>query len=137
MHLRRIVCSVLLVSGLGSAAQARDVCLVNSGNTLVVLRKVKALHPGVSVPLNGLWYRKTLSPITAPVDGSAVMKADGTVLAGLFVHALAEGGSNNYTLEWKTDATFGGFLDNDSDGDFVKDGAILYQPIDCKTVPLP
>ena len=52
------------------------------------------------------------------------------------MHGLAEG-SNNYTLEWTTDATFAGPIEYDSDGDFLSDGAILYQPIDCKTVPLP
>ena len=136
MNLRRIVCSVLLVSGLGSAAQARDVCLVNSGNTFIVLRKVKTLHPGVSVPLNGFRY-VTLSGETEPVDGTAVMKADGTVLAGLFVHGLAEG-SKNYTFEWTTDATFGAWIKYDSDGDFLSNGSAgPYQPIDCKTVPLP
>ena len=41
------------------------------------------------------------------------------------MHGLAEG-SNNYTLEWTTDATFGGFLKYDGDGDFASDGAILY-----------
>ena len=73
---------------------------------------------------------------TAPVDGSAVMKADGTVLAGLFVHALAEG-NNNYTLEWKTDVTFAGSIKYDNDGDFSSNGGMLFNAIDCKTVPLP
>src|SRR5262245_51208400 len=136
MNLRRIVCSALLVSGLGSAAWARDVCLVNSGNDFIVLRKVKTLHPGGSVPLNGFHYYKSLSPSPAPVDGSAVMKADGTVLAGLFVHGIARG-SYNYTLEWTTDMTFAGLIEHDWDGDFLSNGASLYVPIDCKTVPLP
>ena len=135
MNLRRIVCSALLVSGLGSAAWARDVCLEFSGNDFIVLRKVKALHPGVSVPLSGFHY-DTLSSTTAPVDGTAVMKADGTVLAGLFVHGLAEG-SKNYTVEWKTDATFAGAIKFDTDGDFLSNTSSPYQPIDCKTVPLP
>ena len=136
MNLRRIVCSALLVSGLGSAAWAPDVCLVNSGNDFIVLRKVKTLHPGGSVPLNGFHYYKSLSPSPAPVDGTAVMTADGTVLAGLFVHGIARG-SINYSLEWKTDMTFAGVINGDSDGDFKSDGAIVYVPIDCKTVPLP
>ena len=52
------------------------------------------------------------------------------------MHGLAEG-SNNYTLEWTTDATFAGPIEYDSDGDFLSDGAILYQRIDCKILPLP
>jgi hypothetical protein len=134
MKLRHILCSALLMSGLGSTAWARDVCLAFSGNTYIVLRKVKSLRPGVSVPLNGFYYYPGV--YTAPVDGSAVMKADGTVLAGLFVHALAEG-SNNYTLEWKTDATFAGLIKYDNDGDFSSNGGMMFNAIDCKTVPLP
>ena len=36
------------------------------------------------------------------------------------MHGLAEG-SNNYTLEWTTDATFAGPIEYDSDGDFLSD----------------
>ena len=43
-------------------------------------------------------------------------------LAGLFVHGIARG-SINYTLEWKTDMTFAGVINGDSDGDFKSDGA--------------
>jgi hypothetical protein len=127
----------LLVLGLGSAAWARDVCLEFSGDNFLVLRKVKTLHPGGSVPLNGFLYDKTFpNPSVAPVEGSAVMKADGTVLVGLFVHNLAES-SNNYTLEWTTDMTFAGSVKFDNDGDFLSNGAVMYHPIDCKSVPLP
>ena len=53
------------------------------------------------------------------------------------MHALAEGGSNNYTLEWTTDMTFAGSVKFDNDGDFLSNGAVMYHPIDCKSVPLP
>ena len=52
------------------------------------------------------------------------------------VHGAAEG-SINYTLEWTTDMTFAGKISYDTDGDFSSDGKIPYQPVDCKTVPLP
>ena len=136
MNLRRLVCSALPVLGLGNAAWARDVCLEFSGVNFLVLHKVKTLHPGGSVPLNGFLYDKSLPPSVAPVDGSAVMKADGTVLVGLFVHNLAES-SSNYTLEWTTDMTFAGSVNVDNDGDFLSNDAVQYNPIDCKSVPLP
>ena len=136
MNLRRIVCSALMVSGLCSAAWARDVCLVNSGNDYLVLRKVKSLHPGGSVPLNGYRHLHTFSPLTEPVEGSAMMKSDGTVVASLFVHGIADG-SNDFTLVWKTDLTFAGKMSYDNDGDFLSDGSIPYASIDCHDVPLP
>jgi hypothetical protein len=123
------------MSGLASAAWARDVCLVNSGTDYIVLRKVKSLHPGVSVPLNG--YRYYAATGAQPVDGSAMMKSDGTVLAGLFVHGLTGGTNNNFTLEWTTDTTLAGWMNFDANGDFQSDGAIYYDAIDCKSVPLP
>src|SRR5262249_45388808 len=120
MNLRRIVCSALMVSGLCSAAWARDICLEHPANAYIVLRKVKSLHPGGSVPLNGYFYYQGVYP--APVDGSAMMKADGTILAGLFVHGLADGAGNR-TFEWTTDATFAGAISYDGNGDFAGDGA--------------
>jgi len=134
MNLRRIVCSALVVSGIASAAWARDICLEHPADTYIVLRKVKSLHPGASVPLNGFFYYKGV--YTAPLDGSAMMKADGTVLAGVFVHGIADG-SGNRTFEWKTDTTFAGAIEYDGDGDFSSDGAALFNAVDCKTIPLP
>jgi hypothetical protein len=136
MNLRRIVCSALMISGLCSAAWARDVCLVNSGNDYLVLRKVKALHPGGSVQLNGYRYLDTPKPLTVPVEGSAMMKSDGTVVAALFVHGIVEG-SNDFTLAWTTDLTFAGKMSYDNDGDFWSDGLIPYASVDCHDVPIP
>ena len=135
MNLRPIVCSALLISGLASAAWARDVCLQNAGLDFIVLNKVKSLHPGRSVPLNGFRYDVATNH-PSPVDGSAVMKSDGTIVAGLFVHALAAG-TSNFTLEWTTDATFAGMMKYDVDGDFSSDGGGTWEPVDCKDVPLP
>ena len=135
MNLRPIVCSALLMSGLASAAWARDVCVENSGLDFIVLKKVKSLHPGRSVPLSGFRYDVATDHLS-PVDGSAVMKSDGTIVAGLFVHALAAG-TNNFTLEWTTDATFSGATKYDVDGDFSSDGQAIWEPVDCKLVPLP
>ena len=135
MNLRPIVYSALLISSLASAAWARDVCLQNSGTDFIVLKKVKSLHPGGSVPLSGFRYY-VVEGHPSPLDGTAVMKSDGTIVAGLFVHALAAG-TNNFTLEWTTDATFAGAMKYDVDGDFSSDGQAIWEPVDCKLVPLP
>jgi hypothetical protein len=135
MNLRRIVCSALLMSGLASATWARDICLENSGEDYIVLKKVKSLHPGGSVPLTGFRYYLP-DGYPSPVDGSAVMRSDGTIVAGLFVHNLAAG-PNNFTLEWTTDATFAGAMNFDANGDFKSDGGAIYKATDCKSVPLP
>ena len=133
MNLQRILCSALLVSGLASTTWARDVCLEHPFGQYIVLRKVKSLHPGGSVPLTGFYYYVGGGPAAA--EGSAMMKGDGTVVAGLFVHALQN--NNNFTFEWTTDTTFAGSLTYDFDGDFKEDGANQYNAVDCTTLTLP
>ena len=105
MNLGPIVCSALLMSGLASAAWARDVCLQNSGTDFIVLKKVKSLHPGGSVPLNGFRYY-VVEGHPSPLDGSAVMKSCGA-------------------------------MKYDVNGDFSSDGQAIWEPVDCKDVPLP
>jgi hypothetical protein len=134
MNLRRIVCSALVVSGLANAAWARDICLEHPADVYIVLRKVKSLRPGTSIPLNGFFHYKGVA--AAPIDGSAMMKADGTVRAAIVVHGIADG-TVNRTYGWTTDTTFAGMLFYDSDGDLSSDGAAMFNAIDCKTVPLP
>jgi hypothetical protein len=94
---------------------------------------VKTLRPGATVALTGYY---TQSGMPSPFDGAATMRADGSVMAGVFVHALATG-ANNFTVEWTTDPTLAGAAKYDADGDFQADGTLTLTTIDCASVPAP
>ena len=107
---------------------ARDICLKDNFDTTYVFRNVARLRPGGAIPLTGIsFFEKTAEPL----DGSAILNAAGTgTRVGIFVHGLANG-SNNFTVEWRGDATFAGTGAFDGNGSFAADGTITLSAIDC------
>jgi len=64
------------------------------------------------------------------------MRPDGSVIAGIFVHSLADS-TNNFTLEWTTDTTLAGTAKFDSNGDHQSDGTLDLRSVDCRSLSLP
>lgn len=116
-----------------SAASARDVCILPSGGSVLVLKGVPRLRPGKAVALKG-WSPAAGS--AAPVSGSATMDGSGAVQIGVFVHSLYLSGLNR-TFEWTGDANFVGTGGGDSNGDYQSDGQRTFGAIDCKSVVIP
>jgi hypothetical protein len=133
---------VALNGGVADAARTtrtRDVCIASptgggSFNTLV-FRDVDPLAQGGAVSLRGFYF-VTGSQKLAPVHGSAVMGSDGRVRIGVFVHSTAES-VNDFTVSGIADADFVGTLNFDNDGDFVTNGTLAMQTVDCATLVLP
>lgn len=128
-----LVATFVLGAALATDAAARDVCTTDRSNTFV-FKRMKHLRPGDAVPLIGRYQRGAL--IAVPFDGTAVMRADGSVTAGIFVHDLVSE-TNNFTLEWTTDATLAGIAKFDRDGDMRSDGTLDLRSVDCGTLLVP
>jgi hypothetical protein len=129
---------VALTTGSASAAKTRDVCIASptgggSFNTFV-LRDVPFLNPGGAMAVQGLFF--TGARRIAPVHGSAAMASDGTVRLGMFVHSTAES-TNDFTVAGITDENFVGTLSFDNDGDFVPNGTLAMQAVECSTISIP
>ena len=101
---------------------------------MFVFRNVKTFRPGRVIPLTGL--RVSPGAVVTPFNGSAAMRSDGVVIAGIFVHSAVYG--YNFTLEWQTDRTLSGVAPYDTDGDHATDnGAFVLSVIDCASVVVP
>jgi hypothetical protein len=103
-------------------------------NTLV-LREVDALVPGAAVALRALYFTTGLQRI-APLHSSAVMGSDGRIRIGFLVHSTAES-TNGFTVSGVTDANYDGTVSFDNDGDFVSNGTLAMQRVDCAAVVIP
>lgn len=116
-----------------------DVCVAaptgGGSFNMFVFRDVEPLNPGRAVTLRGLYFATSVRKI-APLHGSAAMASDGTVRLGFFVHSTAES-TNDFTVAGITDATFAGTVSFDNDGDFVPNGTLAMEPVDCATVTIP
>ena len=120
------------------APKPRDLCIVNptgggSWNTFI-LRNVAALAPGQAIQLQGLFF--TGARRVAPVHGSAVMAMDGTVRIGMFVHSTADS-TNDFTVSGVTDTDFVGTWKFDNDGDYVANGTLAMELMDCASISIP
>ena len=132
--LMRLGAILALLQACPSAALAGDKCVKDAFGNLLLFKKVKILRPGGVVALTGMF----ISGTSAPLTGAAVMRADGTVRIGVFLHTLDPTlGTVNATYEWTADADFAGAGVFDSDGDYVSNGAISFLAYDCKTIPIP
>lgn len=128
---------VLAVPGSAAAAlrsATRDLCVTDGPNTFV-FRKVQRLEPGGAISVQGIW--RSSGTRALPFHGGAIMASDGTVRLGLFVHSTADGGTNDFTLSGETDTLFAGILSFDNDGDFVPNGSLTLQSVDCATIAIP
>jgi hypothetical protein len=129
----RICSAALLVFAVlvGAPAHAKDVC-VQAGTAKFVFKKVKALKkPGAVVPLQGIYILGGSIPAT----GTAIVRADGSVVFGVLVHTTPPLGAYAFTASLEGDASF------TASGTFeATDGSIgagmSWTPIDCKTVVL-
>jgi len=110
---------------------AKDVCVSDGSNTFI-FKKVKTLRPGNAVPLVGIY--QALGRATT-FDGSAVMRADGSIAAGIFVHTLADD-TGNFTMEWITDPSLAGVAKFDHNGDHESDGTLDLRVVDCSRIVL-
>jgi hypothetical protein len=120
-------------------SKPRSVCIAaptggGSFNTFV-LRDVESLSAGGAISLRGLYF-VTSSQRVASLHGSAAMASDGSVRLGLFVHTTAES-SNDFTVSGVTDANFVGTVSFDNDGDFLANGTLTMQLVDCTTLSIP
>ena len=116
---------------LAAPALAKDVC-VQAGSAQFVFKKVKALKkPGAVAPLQGIYILAG----SVPVNGTAIVRADGSVAFGVLVHTTPPLGAYAFTASLEGDATF------TATGTFeATDGSIgaamSWTPIDCKSVVL-
>jgi len=119
---------------------AEDVCLVNldfpggSPMNFLVLHEVELPAPARSVPASGLFFTRALK--LAPVHGSIAMANDGSVRVGLMVHSSASS-TNDFTLAGVVGPTFAGEWKFDNDGDFVPNGLLPMERVDCSTITIP
>ena len=129
---------VSVTAGAAPGGKTRDVCVASptgggSFNTFI-FRGVDALSRGGAIPLQGLFF--TGARKVAPFSGSAVMAMDGTVRMGLFVHSTAQS-TNDFTVAGVTDLNFVGTLSFDNDGDFVPNGTLAMELVDCAAIDIP
>ena len=130
-----VLASLALLFSVSSSVLARDVCLQDDVGDTYVFNKVPRLRPGAAIPLTGFEF---FGSSAAPLEGSAFLNAAGTEARfGIFVHALAFGGANNFTIEWTGDTTFAGTGFFDASGSFTSDGPLTFNVVDCSTVVLP
>jgi len=147
--MKRLIQSVSVILGLAvalsvnagaaPAAKTRNVCVASptgggSFNTFV-FRSVEPLSRGEAIALHGLYF-STGARRVAPVHGSAVMVSDGTIRVGFFVHSTSES-TNDFTVSGVTDTNFVGTLSYDNDGDFVPNGTLAMEEVDCATIAIP
>lgn len=121
---------------LAAPALAKDVCVaLDSAGSQVVFKKVKALKkPGTAIALNGLYVVEGNS---APVSGTAVVRSNGTVGFGFFVHGMEPifAANAEFVLEGSDAIIASGQID--TDGDHTANLAVEMTPIDCGTVVVP
>jgi hypothetical protein len=120
-----------------------DVCVRTvSPLNVLVFQDVPSLTPGRSIELHGTYFSNALQGI--PFDGSAAASADGTIRIGLFVHSSAfrlfpstDVFRNDFTLSGVADGNLAGTFNFDNDGDYLPNGALTFESVDCATVTIP
>ena len=120
-----------------SAAQGKrppDRCFMNDDLGFVfVFQEVPTLSPGRTTPLRGLFFGAydALGPF--PLDGSAVMAANGSVRLGAVVYY-----TQTFIIKGQTtDGTLVGQLGFDWNGDFQSDYQLPLHPVECSTLTIP
>ena len=133
--------AVISINGgaFAAAPRSKDVCIAaptgGGGFNTFVLREVATLVPGGAITLRGLYFT-TGSQRVSPLDGSAIMGSDGRVRIGFFVHTTAES-INDFTISGLVDADFAGPVGYDNDGDYMNNGTLTMQRVDCSTIVIP
>jgi hypothetical protein len=136
-----IVLTLTAAIGTSAAAETkRDRCVVDRSSpgapplNRFVFRELDDLRPGGAITVRGIYFTGANKP--APFHGSAIMASDGSVRLGLFVHSSAEQ-QNDFTISGVTDADFAGTVKFDNDGDFVANGTLNLELVNCSTITVP
>jgi hypothetical protein len=123
----------------GAGSKPKDVCIAaptgGGGFNTFILKEVDTLVPGAVAALRGLYFATGQHRI-APLSGSAVMGSDGQIRIGFFVHSSAQA-TNDFTVSGVTDADYNGTVNFDNDGDFMANGTLAMQRVDCSTITIP
>jgi hypothetical protein len=127
-----VLIAALLLAG---AASAKDVCVQDAFTNYLVFTKAKAPRkPGTTALLQGLYVYQGVS---FPLSGSALVRADGSVVFGVAAQAVAPGADFVYTMTMVGDASFGASGYYDTNGDGSLDASQAWTPVDCKSLTLP
>ncbi len=128
--------ALLIVAGFATQAAAKDVCLTDQFNTSYVFRKVKKLKAGVAIPLTE--FRLLVNQDVLPIEGTAMMKTDGTVVVGMTVHGLGTAQAADVLVRWTAaDASLAGSGLYDVSPLDGPEGGITFTSVDCGTVAIP
>jgi hypothetical protein len=117
-----------------TSAHAKDLCVSAGASAWWRFVKVKPLKKiGAVAPLSGYCVDLTFA---APVTGTAMKRADGTILVGVYVHSQEPAISVDAAATLVVDAAFAG------SGKFRDVGAgtasdIVWTAVDCKFLPAP
>jgi len=129
-----------MLLGLAPAqALAKDVCIRQTGSGRYIFRAVKTLRPGRVVPLTGAFVFPGFD-FAFPVDGTAVMRADGTVNIGVMVHSMNASPSptsSSFLVVLEANADFTGTGTVDLDGDFSPNDTVAWTSVSCSSVAIP
>jgi hypothetical protein len=135
MRAPRLLAAATCVLTLGltvGVASAKDVCISVNDSWYYVLKNAKKPRPGGAVALHGMFISMSTS---APVAGTAIMRKDGTVKVGIFVHRIGSGA--NFTDAVTGDAHFNATGAYDVTGDYHGDKPTTWTRVACDTVTIP
>jgi hypothetical protein len=122
------VAVVLLALCVSTAASAKDVCLLDSGNEAgFVLKKLKIpKKPGDAVPVSGLGFTST-SANALPLSGTLIRDLGGELFLGLTRHF------QRCLLGFVLDGSLNGQVSYDCNLDNVNDTTGSVTLVDCDT----
>jgi hypothetical protein len=143
MRARRfpLACLVALAACLAPAsAVGKDICLDDTQGATWWFQKVKKFKVGRAVPLHGIYISGNLMPETFPVQGVAVLRPDGNVEVGAFVHSMSAslftGADFTASMQVTTGLEGTGGLDTDGNGT-VNVASYGWAAVDCGAVTVP
>ena len=121
---------------LSASLQAKDICIA-SGPEKIKFVAVKSLKkPGSTATLKGIYVES--GSLVAPITGTAMTNADGTIALGFTWHTMGTGVGRDVTFSAAgLDQALVGTYSYSSDGDLTVDDTLLFQTMNCKDFVLP
>ena len=121
---------------MAAPVMAKDICIV-SGPEQIKFVAVKSLKkPGSTATLKGIYVES--GSIVAPVTGTAMTNADGTISLGFTWHTMGTGVFSDITFSAAgLDQAFAGTYSYSNDGDLTADDTLPFQTMNCKDFTLP